>query len=135
MLIDNLVTQSNHLIEAKHTHPLTLREQKIVLTFVSMIQPSDEDFKVYSLSVKDFYKLFNLKGREHYTHVKEIIKKLMEKTIEIPKENNGYLITHWASHVEYIAGKGIVQFSFDPKLKPYLLQLKKTFTSYKLTNV
>jgi len=135
MLKNNLVTQSNHLIEAKHTHSLTLREQKIVLTFVSMIQPNDKDFKIYTLSVKEFYKLFNLKGREHYTHIKVIIKKLMEKTIEIPREDGGYLITHWATHVEYIAGKGVIEFSFHPKLKPYLLQLKRTFTSYKLINI
>jgi len=135
MLTNNLVTQSNRLIEAKHTHSLTLREQKIVLTFVSMIQPDDQDFKIYSLSVREFYKLFDLKGREHYTHMKGIIKKLMEKTIEIPREDGGYLITHWAAHVEYIAGKGVVQFSFHPKLKPYLLQLKRTFTSYKLINI
>src|SRR5699024_8077291 len=134
-MLNNLVTQSNRLIEAKHTHSLTLREQKIILTFVSMIQPNDKDFKIYSLSVKEFYKLFNLKGREHYTHIKRIIKKLMEKTIEIPREDGGYLITHWATHVEYIAGKAVIEFSFHPKLKPYLLQLKRTFTSYKLTNI
>src|SRR5699024_6977927 len=43
--------------------------------------------------------------------------------------------THWATHVEYLAGKGIIQFSFEPKLKPYLLQLKRTFTSYRLNNI
>jgi len=135
LLTNNLVTQSNSLIEAKHTQALSLREQKIVLTFVSMIQPEDEDFKIYSLPIKDFHKLVNLKGREHYTQIKKIIKKLMERTIEIPKADGGYLITHWATHVEYLAGKGIIQFSFEPKLKPYLLQLKRTFTSYRLNNI
>ena len=32
-----IVTQSNNLIEARHNKPLTAREQKIVLTMVSMI--------------------------------------------------------------------------------------------------
>jgi len=135
LLTNNLVTQSNSLIEAKHTQALSLREQKIVLTFVSMIHPEDEDFKIYSLPIKEFHKLVNLKGREHYTQIKKIIKKLMERTIEIPKSDGGYLITHWATHVEYLAGKGIIQFSFEPKLKPYLLQLKRTFTSYRLNNI
>jgi len=135
LLTNNLVTQSNSLIEAKHTQSLSLREQKIILTFVSMIQQDDEDFKIYSLSIKEFHKLVQLKGREHYTQIKRIIKKLMEKTIEIPRTDGGYLITHWATHVEYLAGKGIIQFSFEPKLKPYLLQLKRTFTSYRLNNI
>src|SRR5699024_4596421 len=30
---------------------------------------------------------------------------------------------------------GTIQFSFEPKLKPYLLQLKRTFTSYRLSNI
>ena len=135
MLTNNLVTQSNSLIEAKHTQALSLREQKIILTFVSMIQQDDEDFKIYSLPIREFHKLVQLKGREHYTQIKRIIKKLMEKTIEIPKADGGYLITHWATHVEYVAGKGTIQFSFEPKLKPYLLQLKRTFTSYRLNNI
>src|SRR5699024_11926279 len=82
----------------------------------------DEDFKIYSLPIKEFHKLVQLKGREHYTQIKRIIKKLMEKTIEIPRADGGYLITHWATHVEYLAGKGTIQFSFEPKLKPYLLR-------------
>lgn len=135
LLTNNLVTQSNSLIEAKHTQSLSLREQKIILTFVSMIQQDDEDFKIYSLPIKEFHKLVQLKGREHYTQIKRIIKKLMEKTIEIPRADGGYLITHWATHVEYLAGKGTIQFSFEPKLKPYLLQLKRTFTSYRLNNI
>src|SRR5699024_7505158 len=135
LLTNNLVTQSNSLIEAKHTQSLSLREQKIILTFVSMIQQDDEDFKIYSLPIKEFHNLVQLKGREHYTQIKRIIKKLMEKTIEIPKADGGYLITHWATHVEYLAGKGTIQFSFEPKLKPYLLQLKRTFTSYRLNNI
>src|SRR5699024_9086213 len=85
--------------------------------------------------IKEFHKLVQLKGREHYTQIKRIIKKLMEKTIEIPRADGGYLITHWATHVEYLAGKGTIQFSFEPKLKPYLLQLKRTFTSYRLNNI
>lgn len=133
MIQNYLVTQSNQLIEARQIQPLTPREQKLVLTFVSMIQPDDDDFKVYSIQIKDFHKLLNIKGRANYTQIKNILKRLMTKTIEIPREN-GYLITHWASHIEYISGEGRIEFSFEPKLKPYLLQLKRNFTSYRLIN-
>src|SRR5690625_583249 len=124
-MYDNyLVTQSNDLIEAKHPQKLTPTEHKMVLTFVSMIQPEDEDFKVYSMSVSDFHRLLNLKGRENYTQIKRLTKQLLTKTVEIEKENGGFLVSHWASHIEYIGGEGRIEFSFDPKLKPYLLQLK-----------
>jgi hypothetical protein len=41
----------------------------------------------------------------------------------------------WLSSVEYFKGTGIIELCFDPKLKPYLLQLKKRFTTYRLKEV
>src|SRR5699024_471162 len=92
-----LVTQSNDLIEARHKKPLTAREQKIVLTMVSMIQPSDEDFKDYRISVKSFSEMLGLKGSVKYTQMKEVAENLMTKTIEIPKENGGWILANWIS--------------------------------------
>lgn len=130
-----LVTQSNNLIEARHKKPLTAREQKIVLAMVSMIQPSDEDFKDYRISVKNFSEMLGLKGSVKYTQMKGIAENLMTKTIEIPKENGGWLLANWISSAEYKEGEGVIDLSFSPKLKPYMLQLKNQFTSYRLSNI
>ncbi|MFC7064240.1 replication initiation protein [Halobacillus seohaensis] len=130
-----LVTKSNDLIEARHKHPLSAREQKIILTMVSMIQISDEDFMTYDISVRDFHELLGLEGREKYTELKDIIESLMAKVIEIPTKDGGWLLTHWVSVAQYIEGEGIIKLKFVPELKPYLLQLKKAFTSYRLSNI
>ena len=130
-----LVTQANNLIEARHNKPLTAREQKIVLTMVGGIEPQDEDFKDYLISLKSFSEMLGLAGSTKYTEIKEIMKSLMEKTVEIPSENGGWVLTHWVSSAEYVNGEGIIKLSFSPKLKPYLLQLKNQFTSYRLSNV
>jgi len=132
---NHLVTQSNDLIEARQTHPLNAREQKIILSFVSMIQPNDADFKKYEMYIKDFHEMLGLEGREHYTQIKEIVKNLMSKVIEIPYSNGDYLLANWASSVKYRSGEGKIEFTFSPDLKPYLLQLKKAFTSYRLSNI
>lgn len=130
-----LVTQSNNLIEARHKKPLTAREQKIVLTMVGMIQPSDEDFKDYRISVKSFSEMLGLKGSVKYTQMKGIAENLMSKTVEIPKKNGGWILANWISSAEYKEGEGVIELSFSPKLKPYMLQLKNQFTSYRLSNV
>lgn len=135
MNANHLVTQSNDLIEARHTHPLSAREQKIVLTVVSMIQPNDDDFQTYEIYIRHFHEMLGLEGREHYTQIKEVVKDLMTKVIEIPSKDGGWILTHWASHVEYKTGEGMIEFAFDPKLRPYLLQLKQAFTSYRLSNI
>jgi len=130
-----LVTQANNLIEARHNNPLTAREQKIILTMVSGIEPQDEDFKDYLISLKNFSEMLGLTGSTKYTEIKEIMKDLMGKTVEIPSKNGGWILTHWVSSSEYVNGEGIIKLSFSPKLKPYLLQLKDQFTSYRLSNV
>ena len=130
-----LVTQGNNLIEARHKKPLTAREQKIILTMVSMIEPSDKDFKDYMISVRDFHEMLGLEGREHYTEIKTVVESLMTKVVEIPLEDKGWLMTHWVSTARYIDGSGVIQLRFAPELKPYLLQLKTVFTSYKLNNI
>jgi len=132
---NHLVTQSNSLIEAKHIKPLTSREQKIILTMVSKIEPEDEDFKDYSISAKEFSQMLGLTGSTKYTELKEVTKRLMSKTIEIPQADGSWLLAHWLASAEYIAGEGEISLSFSPKLKSYLLQLKSQFTSYRLSNI
>src|SRR5699024_1960864 len=111
------------------------REQKVILSMVSMIQPEDDDFITYDISVADFHQMLGLRGREKYGEMKIIIENLMSKVIEIPKQEGGWLLTHWVSVAEYIGGKGVIRLRFVPELKPYLLQLKKAFTSYRLNNI
>lgn len=136
VLRDNyLVTQDNNLIEARHKKPLTVREQKIVLTMVSMIQPTDEDFKEYRISVKKFSEMLELKGSVKYTQMKEVAENLMTKTIEIPKKDGGWILVNWIASAEYKTGEGVINLSFSPKLKPYMLQLKNQFTTYRLSNI
>jgi len=130
-----LVTQSNGLIEARQKKPLSAREQKIILTMVSMIQPTDEDFIFYEISIREFHEMLGLESREHYTQIKEIVENLMSKVIEIPQVDGGWLMTHWVSTAQYIKGEGAIRLKFVPELKPYLLQLKSQFTSYRLSNV
>ena len=129
-----IVAQSNDLIVARHNNPLTSREQKIVLAMVSAIQPKDEDFKEYRISLKDFNDLLGLKGSIKYTQMREIMQNLMAKTILIPRKNKGWLLVHWVASAELIDGEGVIELTFSPKLKPYLLQLQQ-YTSYKLGNI
>ena len=46
-----IVTQSNQLVEAKYNLPLA--EQRLILIMISRIQPDDEDFKPYRISVSE----------------------------------------------------------------------------------
>jgi len=124
-----IVTQSNKLVESRYNLPLG--EQRLVLTMIARIQPEDEDFKPYRISVSEFAEFLGIAKDSAYTECKKITAKLLTRVLSI-EEPDGLLQINWMSSAKYIDGSGMVNLSFDPLLKPYLLQLKSTFTSCKL---
>lgn len=129
---NNLVTKSNMLIEANYK--LGVVEQKIILCLASNIHPKDSDFKTYTLPIKEFHKLLGLKGSPKYSELRQITKELMQKVFEV-RINKKIIQVAWLSYVAYNESEGTIDVRFDPFLRPYLLQLKREFTSYKLENV
>ncbi|MGX1402379.1 plasmid replication initiation protein [Bradyrhizobium japonicum] len=129
---NKLVTKSNMLIEANYK--LGVIEQKVILCLASNIQPTDSDFKTYTLPIKEFSKLLGYKGTPKYSELRTITKELMQKVFEV-RIRNKVIQVAWLSYVAYNETEGTIDIRFDPFLRPYLLQLKREFTSYKLENV
>jgi len=129
-----VVTHSNKLTEARYS--LSINEQRVVLFMISLIQPQDEDFKDYEVAVSDFSELLELNSKDNYARIKKVLRALLSKVLYIPKDDGkGYLMTHWVSSADYSDNEGIINLSFDKKLKPYLLALKEQFTKYRLFTV
>jgi hypothetical protein len=124
-----LVRKSNYLIEA--SYKLSAIEQKIVLILASMIRPEDREFKTYPLRIQTITQLMGIETKNCYSYLKEATKTLLGKVFTI-RTPDSELQTHWLSSAEYFEGRGEVELTFDPKLKPFLLQLKDRFTTYRL---
>lgn len=129
---NSFVTKSNKLIEANYR--LGAIEQKIILCLASNIQPTDSDFKTYTLPIKEFANLIGVKGQHKYSDLRKITKELMQKVFEVRIEKKVIQVA-WLSYVAYNESEGTIDIRFDPFLRPYLLELKREFTSYKLENV
>ncbi len=127
-----LVVKGNDFINARHQ--LTVAEMRIVLTMITQVGRNDEDFKPYRIYIKDFVEAIGTSHKGEYERAREITLNLMKRVMEIPKQK-GYLQVSFLSSAEYVTGTGYVELSFDPKLKPYLLQLKERFTQYDIRNV
>lgn len=127
-----LVVQSNSFINASYS--LTLSEKRIILFMISQIQRTDEDFKSYQMSIKDFVDNLGTESKNGYERIKYHLKRLMGRVLEI-KDADRTLLVHFLSSADYHDGQGFVELRFDPSLKPFLLQLKECFTAYGLENV
>jgi plasmid replication initiation protein len=131
---NQLVIKSNYLVEA--SYKLTTQEQRIILLVASMIKPNDEDFQTYCIEIKNFMKLVGVSGHSKYEEIKEITKKLRERTLIIKNLiENTVTQVGWVSSFKYFNREGYIQIRLDPELKPYFLKLKRHFTQYQLQNV
>ena len=128
-----VVTKSNYFIE-NSSYELSIEEQRIILTLSSMVQPEDQDFKVYTIKIAEFLELIGVVDQSKYTELPKITRELMKKVFEI-KEEKTTLQVAWLSSAEYDHEKGSISLEFSPRLKPYFLQLKSYFTNYKLANI
>lgn len=128
-----IVRKHNDLIEARYQLP-NLKEQQVIMMLLAKIKPEDEDFKGYRITVSDFAKTFGLNTKKVYEDMERVTRSLRCREVGI-RNGKSFFYTGWLSSVEYIHGSGYVELCFDPKLKPYLLQLKDHFTQYKLDTV
>lgn len=124
-----VVTQSNKLVEARYNLPLG--ELRLILTMIARIQPDDEDFKEYRINVREFADFLGIDKNSVYREFHKIQKSIVSRVL-VFYEDDGPLAVGWVSSAKYLENEGAVLLCFDPKLKPYLLQLKGNFTSSKL---
>lgn len=129
-----LVTKQNNLISSAYR--LTLQEQRLLYVMISMINKEDEDFQDYIIDLKEFSKIVGYKGNSFYSEAVKITRKLEGRVIEIEDLDKGSLLQiGWISSAEYVEKKGYVKICFDPKLRPYLLQIKGSYTQFTLLNI
>lgn len=126
-----LVVQSNQLVESRYS--LTVGEQRLVYAMISLISPDDVDFKPYVLKIQDLAFFLNIDLKNAYREADKITSRIMERVLHIPQKNGDLLKVHWVSSA--LHKKGSVELQFNPKMKPYLLQLKERFTGSQLVIV
>ena len=127
-----LAIQSNTLIHARYE--MSALQKKVLLMLISKIQNDDSDFKPYRIHAREFLEAAELKSTQIYGKLRQATEGLLSKVFHI-KKPTGLLQITILSSAEYFEGKGVMELCFDPKLKPYLLQLKEQFTMMPLREV
>lgn len=127
-----LVTKSNDLVEA--SYKLSTNEQKIILMLTASLRMEDEEFRSFSISVRELNNILGLKHQNTYQDIRKLVLGLQKKTLSIYKDNL-IVDVNWLAAAKYHLDKGMVELRFDEDLKGYLLGLKDRFTSYPFNEV
>ncbi len=122
---------------------LTLAEQRVLLACIAQIDSKavlteSYRFEVTASGVADLAGLDSLSNA--YRDLKKAAEKLYERSVIIddPDPDNPQIQqrkTRWISSIDYVPGEGKLVLSFSFGIIPYLSQLSKEFTQYKLKHV
>ena len=123
MLIQKMLIQHNSLITARYEMSAT--EKNITYMLLSQLGENDPIDKNYYIYVKEMEKLT---GRNmNHKHLDTAVDKLLSRVYHIPNAE-GLLKVCMMSSAQYIKGSGKIEVGIDPKMRPYLFNLKSNFT-------
>jgi plasmid replication initiation protein len=131
------VKKSHDLVTARFS--FSLMEMRLFSLIVSLIDDRDEDFQVYKIPIKNIINTFDIKSKTIYAEIDHLTTSMLKKIITIPIHEEGKnkeIKTALVSSFKYrVDGRGVLEATFHPLLKPYLLQLKNKFLLYDLKNI
>lgn len=119
----NVVKQSYELNNARYS--LSALETDLIMKMIAEIKNEDKDFQPYRFKISEIEQKMGKKLNR--SSLKTMAQELRRKNLSIDKGKEGFLVTGWVSSFEYYAEVGEIELCFDPKLKPYLLELQSHF--------
>lgn len=127
------VNKSNELIQRSRFN-LSLQEQKIILYLISHITPFDQEFKLYEFNILDFCKVCGIDpdGGKNYRDIKAAIKTIADQSVWVQLDEDEETLLRWIEKPYINKNSGTIKIRLDEDMKPYLLNLRKNFTSYEL---
>lgn len=126
------VNQSREIINTQQD--LDLMERRLIFSIVSLVQPDDEEFKTYTISIKELAKLIGVEGKSFYERVERAITQLQSKQVHVTNGGTRTVMT-WVKTAIYKDGEGRVTIKLNEDLAPYLRDLKRAYTKFRLNNV
>lgn len=129
-----LIVKSNQVIQ-KSRYKLSTQQQKLILYMISKIRPTDTEFKEYIFDLKDLCQILNVNIQgSNYLKFRDSIQKIADTSFWLKIDGKDKLY-RWLDDIEIEQNTTTVKVKFDEDLKPFLLELKNSFTQYQLENV
>lgn len=135
----NLVVKSNDLIQ-KASYDLSTTEQRIVLSLIQQIKPTDQTIPPVAFTVNNFCSICGLtNGGGNYLTIKDSIKSLADKSVWAPfinqKGEKSMKLMRWIENPVINMDTNEIYLKLDDMLQSQLLNLKDHYTKYNLHSV
>lgn len=126
------VTKANVLIQRSRTS-LPVQQQKMLGFILTKIQPEDTEFTEYIFDIKEFCEVCNIEASGMYSNLKEAIKNMADRSYWAIIDDQGTeTLLRWIQKPYVSRRSGKIKIRLDEDMRPYLLELKRQFTTYSL---
>jgi plasmid replication initiation protein len=131
---EHYTVMTNDIIKGKQD--MTLQEARIIRLLVTQVVKQDKDLKTYTCRINDLAKFLGIPSQNMYRDIHDVCRKLLKQTVEIGTGNpkNPWKAFQWINRAEY-DGNGNLTLMLSNDIKPYVVELDKWFTQYKLGNI
>ena len=129
------VTRANDLVQSSYF--LTLNERRLIECATAKIQNGEVIPAEIKITAAEFAGAWDLPASQSFRELDMAAKNLYERSIKINRLDNGekWDVRWLDAKANYKHGEGYVILSFSNRIKPYLQQLNKNFTRYKLLEI
>jgi plasmid replication initiation protein len=121
------IRQHNAITTARYE--MSACEMDIVFYLLSLLKKDDKPGSFYQVKVKE---LVQVTGRQwNYQQFFEATSALRSREYVI-EDNKRRLQVGLLASAEYLKGEGVIELEVSEKMRPYLIDLKRNFTSFRL---
>ncbi len=141
-----LIKKANNLIESRYK--FNQWETRIFTSILVNIKREDTDFRTYRIWYKDIIKMYGLKSGDSYRLLREAAQSLMKKSFFIAYETAEGISRETQYHIlrkidymqdgqygDKVENNEYIDIEFEKEMKPWLLELKKNFTTYDIKDI
>ena len=122
------VRKANSMIQ-KSKMNLSLFEQRIINYMIAKIKPDDKTLDYITIDYNEFCKICRVNYNTNFVYVKQIVKKLYDKSWELFDGKN-YVPIKWLD--DYIISEKAVKLKFHFRMQAFLIDVRKNFTETEL---
>ena len=133
---NQLIVKANVLVPT--LSKLNLNELRLLSFCISKIDRETDKFVPLKVKAKELAETFDLTEDRIYFLVDDLIKRINSKPVQYEERVDDTIekvTSVWYSTLRYSEGKGYFIFKMNDDLKPYVLQLRDNFTSYRIRDV
>ena len=132
----DIVVKANQLIRGRINW--TKLEHRVVAMLVAQLSREDETFEMQRVHISELMDMARVSSHDIYSRAEEVCRKLLNQKVHVRSRTDDgrrvYQGYNCLSTCRYVEGSGYIEAKFNDDMKPFLLQLKRQFTMYRLQN-